>query len=65
MKKSILNLGKVLNKSKQKEINGGWKNQCDTYSGPNYYDENNCNAFNTLPIYHQNCARVHFSCFGI
>ncbi|WP_237274786.1 hypothetical protein [Tenacibaculum ovolyticum] len=62
MKKSILNLGKALNKAEQKEINGGL-NQCNTYSGPIYYDQNNCDAFNALPFYHQNCVMVHVSCF--
>ncbi|CAM1350251.1 hypothetical protein [Tenacibaculum crassostreae] len=64
MKKSILNLGNTLNKAEQKLINGGL-NQCDTYTGPNYYDENNCEAFHALPSYHQNCARVHHLCFGL
>ncbi len=35
MKKSILNLGKTLNKKEQKNINGGILYSCSTgYSGP-------------------------------
>lgn len=50
MKKSILNLGKTLNKAQQKEINGGTLGQClvycwNTYSNnlPELFDcENDC-----------------------
>ena len=62
MKNSILNLGKTLNKTQQKTINGG-AHPCDTYSGPNYYDQNSCDAFHALPPQHQICARVHVLCF--
>lgn len=63
MKKTILNLGKSLNKTEQKTINGG--NSCSTYSGPIYYDQNNCEAFHALPLYHQHCAMVHVLCFDV
>ena len=34
MKKSILNIGKALNKAEQKEINGGYQRECSTSNGP-------------------------------
>jgi len=50
MKKSILNLGKALNKAEQKEVNGGSLGQCIVACWNNYSNdlpqlfkcENNC-----------------------
>jgi hypothetical protein len=66
MKNEILNLGKVLNKSEQKNINGG--DNC------NFYEKNNlcfatddphcipCNQINNYPDA-QNCHNIDYNCF--
>ncbi|CAL2104707.1 conserved protein of unknown function [Tenacibaculum sp. 190130A14a] len=48
MKKSILNLGKSLNKAEQKAVNGGFGNTCGGFGS---YYVNNCNdcVNNILP----------------
>ena len=68
MKKSILNLGKALNKADQKQINGGAS--CNTYSGPGCYGIDNgfcgsCRDYHTLPAEHQPCVLVSINCFSI
>lgn len=66
MKKSILNIGKVLDKDSQKQINGG-TSSCDTYSGPLCYGLNNgvcgtCSQYQALPLEHKKCVLVHADC---
>ncbi|MGG6231625.1 hypothetical protein [Tenacibaculum sp. SDUM215027] len=66
MKKSILSLGKALDKTNQKQINGG-SSSCNTYSGPPCYGISNgvcgtCSQYQALPQEHKSCVLVHADC---
>lgn len=66
MKKSILKLGKALNKAHQKEINGGF-GLCSDYNGPMCYSDTipgcgSCSAYNALPRHHKICAFTDARC---
>lgn len=65
MKKSILNLGKALNKTEQKKINGG--SVCDYYieNGLCFGPVAGCLSCNQIEGYPGavGCVRIHFDCF--
>ncbi|MEQ6125286.1 hypothetical protein AAON49_13845 [Pseudotenacibaculum sp. MALMAid0570] len=42
MKKSILNIGKALNKAEQKQVNGGMNGICDCTSNYTQVSQNEC-----------------------
>lgn len=62
MKKSMLNLGKNLNKIEQQQIKAGSLGQCSTYSGPYSFDQNSCGDFYQLPDKYKICVLVHPAC---
>ncbi|CAM1350239.1 hypothetical protein [Tenacibaculum crassostreae] len=67
MKKSILNLGKILNKIEQQEINGsrgidGCPNEC--YGIPDMGCRS-CQEYFSLSSYCQMRVRVGIECFGM
>ena len=65
MRKSILNLGKVLNKQSQKQINGG--NVCDAYinNGLCFGPVPGCLSCNQIQNYPDaiGCVLIHSDCF--
>ncbi|WP_442264473.1 hypothetical protein ACSIGC_08855 [Tenacibaculum sp. ZS6-P6] len=66
MKKSILNIGKALNKAEQRKVNGGF-GSCDDYTGPFCYADSipgcaSCAEYNALPRRHKACAFTHAEC---
>ncbi|RKF02911.1 hypothetical protein C8N26_2558 [Tenacibaculum lutimaris] len=67
MKKQILNLGKALTRTDQKQVNGGGLANCSTYSGPYCYSdiESNCGScleYQALPKEHKPCVLVDYYC---
>ncbi|WP_159025569.1 hypothetical protein [Aquimarina sp. Aq78] len=59
MKNTLLNLGKKLSRTEQKQINGGG-NPCDTYNGPIVVT---CSQYEQLPPQHKFCVMVSVDCF--
>ncbi len=70
MKKSILNIGKNLSKTAQKNINGGMVNCPSTpicygvFDGPISLTCGTCREFNALPPSCQNRVLVSVRCFS-
>ncbi|WP_299163270.1 hypothetical protein [uncultured Tenacibaculum sp.] len=62
MKKSILSIGKTLNKIEQKSIRGGSLRDCHEYSGPFSFDENSCGDYYRLPNKYKACVLVDPVC---
>ena len=62
MKKSILRLGEVIDKTQQKKINGKGLSACSTYSGPFSFGENACRDYQALPDIYKSCVVVHSDC---
>ncbi|EZH73222.1 hypothetical protein ATO12_19655 [Aquimarina atlantica] len=58
MKNTLLNLGKSLSRTEQKQINGG--GPCDGYNGPTIVT---CSQYEQVPPQYQICVRVSVDCF--
>jgi hypothetical protein len=58
MKKSVLNLGKTLNRAEQKLINGGYGSGYNCGSG---YSQSNCNEYchSVMVIYSNNTSNCY------
>ena len=58
MKNTLLNLGKSLSRTEQRQINGG--GPCSDYNGPIVVT---CSQYEQLPPQHKFCVMVSVECF--